>query len=87
MTTLGGTAGIGLGRLLGREHASTHHSGLEAPRLLKQNLTRLYYSCCCCVVVVLLLSCFVLLNGYNSSKRRIIVRGADLRNFPSFFRR
>ena len=43
-------AGIGLGRLLGGEHASTPQSEVEAPRLLKQSLPRLYY--CCCVVVV-----------------------------------
>ena len=35
LTTQGGTAGIGLGRLFGREHPSTPQSGLEAPRLLK----------------------------------------------------
>ena len=46
LTTQGGTAGIGLGRLLGREHASTPQSGVEAPRLLKRSLPRLY--CCCC---------------------------------------
>ena len=34
LTTQGGTAGIGLGRLLGGEHASTPQSGVEAPRLL-----------------------------------------------------
>ena len=43
LTTLGGIAGIGLGRLLGREHASTPHSGVEAPRLLKRSLPRLHY--------------------------------------------
>ena len=40
-----GIAGIGLGRLLGREHASTPQSGVEAPRLLKRSLPRLYYCC------------------------------------------
>ena len=44
LTTWSGVAGIGLGRLLGREHASTPQSGVEAPRMLK--LPRLY--CCCC---------------------------------------
>ena len=39
---------LGLGRLLGGEHASTPQSGVEAPRLLKQSLPRLYYCCCCC---------------------------------------
>ena len=34
-----------------REHASTPQSGVEAPRLLKRSLLRLY--CCCCVVVLL----------------------------------
>ena len=48
LTTEGGTAGIGLGHLLGREHDSTPQSGLEAPRLLKRSLRRLYYYCCCC---------------------------------------
>ena len=37
-----------VGRLLGREHASTPQSGVEAPRLLKRSLTRLYYCRCCC---------------------------------------
>ena len=43
LTTYGGMAGIGLGRLLVREHASTNQSGVEAPRLFKRSLTRLYY--------------------------------------------
>ena len=30
------------------EHASTPQSGVEAPRLLKRSLPRLYYCCCCC---------------------------------------
>ena len=52
MTTWGGMAGIGLGRLLGREHASTPKSVVVAPRLLKRSLTRLYhYNCCCCCVL------------------------------------
>ena len=34
-TTQGGVGGIGLGRLLGGEHASTPQSDVEAPRLLK----------------------------------------------------
>ena len=46
LTTLGGIAGIRLGHLLGREHASTPQSGVEAPRLLKRSLPRL--DCCCC---------------------------------------
>ena len=53
MTTWGGTAGIRLFHLLGREHDPTSQSGVEAPRLLKRSLSRLCY--CCCVVVVLLL--------------------------------
>ena len=48
LTTQGGVAGIGLGHLLGREHDSTPQSGVEAPRLLKRSLPRLYYGCCCC---------------------------------------
>ena len=47
MTTQGQIAGIGLGRLLREEHASTPQSGVEAPRLLKRSLPRLYYCCCC----------------------------------------
>ena len=45
LTTQGGIAGIGLGRLLEREHASTPQSGVEAPRLLKRSLPRLYFCC------------------------------------------
>ena len=37
-----------MGRLLEGEHASTPQSGVEAPRLLKRSLTKLYYCCCCC---------------------------------------
>ena len=36
-----------MGRLLGGERASTPQSGVEAPRLLKRSLSRLY-----CIVVV-----------------------------------
>ena len=36
-----------MGRLLGGEHASTPQSGVEAPRLLKRSLPRLYFCCCC----------------------------------------
>ena len=46
LTTQGGIAGIGLGRLLGGEHASTHRSGVGAPRLLQSSRTRLC-NCCC----------------------------------------
>ena len=35
---------------VGREHASTLQSGVEAPRLLKRSLPRLYF-CCCCVLL------------------------------------
>ena len=42
---IGRDSWIGLGRLLGEEHASTPQSGVEAPRLLKRSLPRLY--CCC----------------------------------------
>ena len=34
--------------MLGGEHASTPQSGVEAPRLLKRSLPRLYYCCYCC---------------------------------------
>ena len=57
-------AGIGLGRLLWGEHASTPQSGVEAPRLLKRSLPRLYYCCVLCVVRCMLLCvvcCCVLL--------------------------
>ena len=37
---------MGWAACLEREHASTLLSGVEAPRLLKRSLTRLYYSCC-----------------------------------------
>ena len=43
LTTQGGIAGIGLGHLVGRVHDSTRQSGVEAPRLLKRSLSRLYY--------------------------------------------
>ena len=33
---------------------STPQSGVEAPRLLKRSLTRLYYCCCCCCCLLLL---------------------------------
>ena len=66
-----GLAGIGLGHLLGREHDSTPQSGVEAPRLLKRSLSRLYCCCfvvllfccvlLCCCVVVLLCCCVVVL--------------------------
>ena len=35
-----------MGRLLEKRHDSTPQSGVEAPRLLKRSLSRLY--CCCC---------------------------------------
>ena len=46
-----------MGRLLGGEHDSTPQSGMEAPRLLKRSLPRLYYCCmlyvvCCMLYVV-----------------------------------
>ena len=45
LTTWCGIAGIGLGHLRRREHDSTPQSGVEAPRLLKRSLPRLYYCC------------------------------------------
>ena len=45
LTTSGGIAGIGLGRLLEGEHDSTPQSGVEARRLIKRSLSRLYYCC------------------------------------------
>ena len=48
-----------MGRLLGGEHASTHQSGVEAPRLLKRSLPRLYYCCCCsCCSCWVVCGCF-----------------------------
>ena len=47
LTTQDGKAGIGLGHPLGREHDSTLHSGVDAPRLLKRSVHRLDYCCCC----------------------------------------
>ena len=62
LTTWGGTAGIRLGRLHGGGHDSTPQSGVEAPRLLKRSLPRLYYCCCgCCGCCVCWCICFVLL--------------------------
>ena len=40
-----------MGRLLGREHASTPQNGVEAPRLLKRSLPRLYFVVVVVVVV------------------------------------
>ena len=57
LATLGGIAGIGLGRLLGREHASTPQSGVEL--LACQNGAS--PDCCCCVVVVVVVVVVVLL--------------------------
>ena len=37
-----------MGRLLRGEHASTPQGWVEAPRLLKRSLPRLYYCCCWC---------------------------------------
>ena len=36
---------LGWAACLGGEHASTPQSGVEAPRLLKRTLPRLYYCC------------------------------------------
>ena len=50
MTTWGGIAGIGSGRLHGRDHDSTPQSGVEAPRLLKRSLSPdciMHYACLC----------------------------------------
>ena len=47
---IGRIAGIGLGRLLGREHASTLQSGVEAPRLKTEPLQ---------IVLLLLLSGYI----------------------------
>ena len=57
LTTWSGKAGIGLGHLLGREHAATPQSGVEAPRLLKRSLSTLYFCCCCCFLLLSLLLC------------------------------
>ena len=46
----------------GGEHASTPKSGVEAPRLFKRSLTRLYYCLllCCCDVLCFAVLCIVL---------------------------
>ena len=59
LATQDGTAGMGLGRLLGEEHASTPQSGVEAPRLLKRSLSRLYYCLFVCLSVCLFVCLFV----------------------------
>ena len=66
LMTQGGIAGIGLGRLLGGEHASTPQSGVEAPRLLKRSLTRLYCGCCCCCCC-----CLTMVNGARYLCRQV----------------
>ena len=60
---------MGWAACLGESMLQLPRVGVEAPRLLKRSLTRLYYCCCCRVV--------------NYSKRIIIVRGADLSEFLS----
>ena len=67
LTTWGGIAGIALGRLFGREHASTPQSGVAAPCMLKRSLPRLYY-CCCCGVVVLWCCCCCVRHGNSSTQ-------------------
>ena len=47
--------GLGSGHQLGREHDSTSQSGVEALRLLKRSLPRLY--CCRCLLFVCFLVC------------------------------
>ena len=81
LTTWGGIAGIGLGRLLGGEHASTPQSGGGGSSPVKNGA-----SPDCIVVVVVVVCCLcVWLNGYiYYSKRIIMVRWADLSDF--FFR-
>ena len=48
-----------MGHQLGREHDSTSQSGVEAPRLLKRSLPRLYYCGCCCVLLCVDVCCCV----------------------------
>ena len=60
-----------MGRLLGGEHASTPQSGVEAPRLLRRSLPRLYCCCCCCVCLLL---CVVVLGGEE--------KGVCIEHFP-----
>ena len=47
-----------VGHQLGRERDSTPQSGVEAPRLFKRNLSRLYYCCMLYVVCCMLLLLF-----------------------------
>ena len=57
--------------LLGGEHASTPQSGVEAPRLLKRSLPRLYYCCCwllrvvACVVSVVVVVAVAVVVGHD----------------------
>ena len=53
-----------VGRLLGGEHASTPQSGVEAPRLLKRSLPRLY-GCCCCVCCCCFGKCLMRVHIHN----------------------
>ena len=78
LTTQGGITGIGLGHQLGREHASTPQSGVEAPRLLKRSLPRL--NCCVLlrvVVVVVLDTCSRSLDVYVNKRLRINCAGSS----------
>ena len=71
LLTWSGIAGIRLGHLLGREDDSTPQSGVEAPRLLKRSLSRLYL-CCCCLVVCAVVFCLFALQ--DMIMQRVIFR-------------
>ena len=63
LTTKGRDSWDWVGRLLGKEHASTSQSGVEAPRLLKRSLSRLFvclFVCFFVVFVVFVVCCFFL---------------------------
>ena len=60
---------VGLGHQLGREHDSTPQSGVEAPRLSKRSLSRLFCFCCCCCCVV-----YVCVEVWGT--RRVYIRNA-----------
>ena len=63
-------AGIGLGRLLGREHDSTPQSEVEAPRLLKRRISRLHHCVLlCCFAVAVAVAVVVVVFTFDSQSR------------------
>ena len=72
LTTQGGVVVIGLGRLLGREHASTPQSGVEAPRLFKTKPRE----------IVLLLLLFLTRSHTTRARKNDARRSEDCRKLP-----